>query len=72
VKGKNVNTLFTYQAKDAQEYQALLFTDPRPWWHQAKPRKKARFKNVKLTNSLRYKQRLTKLPPAPAEYKKAA
>jgi len=64
--------LFTYQAKSAAEYQEALFSDPRPWWHEAKPRKKARFKNVKLTNALRKKQRLTALPPAPREYKQAA
>jgi DNA-binding transcriptional regulator YdaS (Cro superfamily) len=50
--------VFTYQARDAQEYLEVLFRDPRPWWHEAKPRKKARFQNVKLTNSLHVKQRL--------------
>jgi hypothetical protein len=44
--------IYAYQAKDAAEYQALLFTDPRSWWHEAKPRTKARFKNVKLTNAI--------------------
>jgi hypothetical protein len=42
---------FTYQARDQEEYLELLFTDPRPWWTEAKPRKKPRLKN-KLTNML--------------------
>jgi hypothetical protein len=50
--------LFTYQARDNAEYIKVLFSDPRPWWHEAKPRKKARYKNVRLTNKLRVKQRL--------------
>jgi hypothetical protein len=44
--------IYTYEATSAEQYLELLHTDPRPWWHEAKPRKKARFKNIKLTNAL--------------------
>jgi hypothetical protein len=50
--------VFTYQARDAAEYQDALFKDPRPWWYQAKPRAKARYKNVRLTKTLHVKQPL--------------
>jgi hypothetical protein len=45
--------IYTYQATSAEQYLGLLHqTDPRPWWHEAAPRKKARLKNVRLTNTL--------------------
>jgi hypothetical protein len=44
--------IYTYEATSAEQYLELLQTDPRPWWHEATPRKKPRLKNVKLTNAL--------------------
>jgi hypothetical protein len=34
---------------DNDAYTAALFTDPRPWWYEAKPRKAWRPRNVSLT-----------------------
>jgi hypothetical protein len=44
--------VFTYEATSAEQYDALLQSDPRPWWTAVPPRKKPRFKSVKLTNAL--------------------